>query len=234
VTVAEKDPLAFLRVRELTWLDLVLPDETLAELRALAASASGGGLVALVTGGAGVGKTIAVRTIAEQLRLDTWRVDCRLLVELRGDATDAALPELLAVGDRPHAVLLFHDVEWLFAPAAGSAGKRLLDLAPARLPPTVLETGAPELLPEALTGLPRVVIPAPDVAARAELWRRLAWRAHPLAVLDVERLAAIPAPGAQIERALDRVVDEAGGREPDTERLLAALGDAPGLGRSSA
>jgi hypothetical protein len=222
--VAGEDILAFLRVRELTWFDLVLPHNTLAELQALAAGAADGGLVALVSGPAGVGKTIAVRKIAEQLRLDTSRVDCRLLTEHHGEAVAEALPGVLARGVRPHAVLLFHDVEWLFTPGAGgSAGQRLLELAQSRLPPTVLETREPDLVRDGVDGIPHVRIPAPDAAARAELWRRLAWRAHPLADLDVERLAAIPAPGAAIERVLEAAVDEAGGREPDTERLLAAL-----------
>jgi hypothetical protein len=219
---AETDPLSFLRVRELTWLDLVLPPDTLAALRSLAALAPTGALTAIVSGEAGVGKTIAVRTLAEELRLDTWRVDCRMLVELHGAATPAALPGLFAVAERPHAVVLFHDAEWLCEQGAGGAADRVLELAGRRRPPTVLESRAPELLAGA-EGLPHVRLPFPDEEARAELWRRLAWRAHPLATLDVRRLAAVHAPGAEIEEALERVIDDAGGGEPDTGRLLAAL-----------
>ncbi len=222
VAPAEADPLSFLRVRELTWLDLVLPEETLASLRELAALAPAGGLVAVVDGPPGVGKTIAVRTLAEQLRLDTWRVDCRVLVELHGESTPAALPALVAAAERPHAVLLFHDAEWLFEPGCGDAGTRALELARTRLPPTVLESRAPGL-PGHVPDLARLSIPFPGEAERAELWRRLAWRAHPLAELDIGRLAAVPVPGAEIERALELVVDASGGAEPDTERLLAAL-----------
>ncbi len=223
MAAADADPLTFLRVRELTWLDLVLPDDTITELRALGSLATGGGLAVVVAGPRGVGKTIAVRALAEQLRLDTWLVDCRLLVELHGESTPASLPDVLSVAERPHAVVLFHDAEWLFEPAAGEAGTRLVELARRRLPPTVLETRAPELL-RSTAGLPRVDIPFPGEEARAELWRRLAWRAHPLAELDVARLAAFPVAGAAIEQALDRAVDDAGGAEPDTARLLAVLG----------
>jgi type II secretory pathway predicted ATPase ExeA len=134
---ADADPLVFLRGLDLTWLDLVLPEGTIAELRALAAHAPRGGLAAVVSGPPGVGKTVVVRALAEQLRLDTWLVDCRLLVELRDESA--------------------------------------------------------------------------------------AWRAH-LARRDIERLAAIPVAGAEIERTLDRVVEEADDAEPDTARLLAALG----------
>jgi len=217
----ERDPLAFLRVRELTWLDLVLPDDTVAALRSLAASAADGGLVAVIGGPAGAGKTIAAQTLAEQLRLDTWRLDCRLLVELRGEAAAAALPELIAVAERPHALLLAHDAEWLFQ-GRGEAGRRLLELARRRLPPTVLESREPEGL-SGLADLPHVSIPFPGLDARRELWRRLAWRAHPLARIDLDRLADVLVTGAEIERALDRAVAESGGAEPDTERLLAAL-----------
>ncbi len=222
MAAADADPLAFLRVRELTWLDLVLPDETITELQALASLAPRGGLAVVVAGPRGVGKTIAVRALAEQLRLDTRLVDCRLLVELHGESTAASLPDVLSVAERPHAVVLFHDAEWLFEPAAAEAGAVLVELARRRLPPTVLETRVPELL-QGTAELPRVDISFPGEEARAELWRRLAWRAHPLAELDIARLAALPIAGAEIEEALDRAVDDAGGAEPDTARLLAAL-----------
>ena len=221
------DPLSFLRVRELTWHDLVLPRDVLDGLRRLSAQAADGGLVAVVSGPPGVGKTVAVRACAEQLRLDTWRVDCALLVERHGEATAAVLPEVLAVGERPHAVLLFHDAEWLAEPGAGGAADRLLDLARKRRPPTVLETREPGLLRAGgVAEVPHVELPFPDEVARAELWRRLAWQAHPLLDLDVEALARVAAPGAAIERALGLALDRSPGELPTTADLLRVLGEA--------
>lgn len=218
------DPLAFMRVRELEWHDLVLPERTLAELRALAAQASAGGLVAVVGGEQGVGKTVAVRTCAEQLRLDTWRVDCRALVALHGAATAAVLPELLAVGERPHAVVLFHDAEWLYESSAGDAGPVLLELAPGRRPPTVLETRDASCAARIAEHCGRLVeLPYPDEVARGELWRRLAWRAHPLLELDVAALQGIRVSGATIEAVLEQAVEECVDELPTTRDLLLAL-----------
>jgi hypothetical protein len=218
------DPLAFLRVRELTWHDLVLPKTTLAELRRLCALAPAGGLVAVVSGPPGVGKTVAVQTCSEQLRLDTWRVDCGLLVERHGEATGDALPDVLAACERPHAVALFHGADWLFEPVAGAAGARLLELARGRRSPTVLET-RDEATARALAreDVEHVELPFPDLELRAELWRRLAWRAHPLLELDVAELAAVPAAGAAIEAALERAMEDAGSELPTTQDLLAVL-----------
>jgi hypothetical protein len=211
-------------VRELTWHDLVLPEETLAGLRGLCAAAPAGGLVAVVSGPAGVGKTVAAQTCAEQLRLDTWRVDCGLLVERHGEATTTVLPDVLAACERPHAVALFHDAEWLWERTAGAAGARLLELGAVRRSPTVLETRDGSSV---TAGLPHVELPFPDREARAELWRRLAWRAHPLLRLDVDRLADVPVAGAAIERALLLTVERAQeerGELPATDDLLRALG----------
>ncbi len=224
---ASRDPLSFLRVRELTWHDLVLPRDVLDGLRRLCARAADGGLVAVVSGPPGVGKTVAVRACAEQLRLDTWRVDCGLLVERHGAATAAVLPEVLAVGERPHAVLLFHDAEWLFEPGAAGAGDRLLDLGRERRPPTVLETREPGLEHAgAVASVPRVELPFPDEGARAELWRRLSWQAHPLLELDVHALARLAAPGATIERALDLALERSPDELPTTVDLFRVLGEA--------
>jgi hypothetical protein len=135
------------------------------------------------------------------------------------------LPERLAAAARPHAVLLFHEADWLFEPSAGGAGPRLLELAASRRPPTVLETRDPGLATVAgPAGLPHVALPFPERAARAELWRRLAWRAHPLFELDIEALASAEVPGAEIERALETVLDgwTAQGL-PGTSDLLATL-----------
>jgi ATPase family protein associated with various cellular activities (AAA) len=228
-----RDALSFLRVRELTWHDLVLPDEVLSDLRGLAAEAATGGLRAIVSGESGVGKTMAVQTCAEQLRLDTWRVDCRLLVELYGTETAAALPAVLAAGERPHAVLLFHDAEWLFEHIAGDAAGGLLALAAARRPPTILETRHPELVAtrDEIRGLTHVALPFPDEDARGELWRRLAWRAHPLLTPDVGTLAARRVSGAAIEQTLDEALDVCSPELPSTDDLLRALARMRDAGR---
>lgn len=218
-----EDVLSFLPSLEAGLDDLVLPPDVVEGLRDLCLRAPMGGVTALVDGAAGVGKTVAVRACTDQLRLDVWRVDCALLVRLNGADTPRRLPEVLAVGARPHAVMLFHDAEWLFERAAGGAGDRLLSLAVRRKPPTVLESRRP-LAPAAVVPTPlAIAIPPPDRRAREELWRRLAWRAHPLLDLDVMRLAEVAVTGGAIERALEEAIDDAGGQQPTTDDLLLLL-----------
>jgi hypothetical protein len=220
------DVVAFLRVRDLTWLDLVLPADCVAGLERIAAAAGAGGLLAAVSGPAGVGKTVSVRALAEQARLDTWQVDCRSLVEQHGEATPSLLPEVLAIGERPHAVLLFHDAGWLFEPVAGGAGESLLRLARERRPPTVLESRV-QLCAPGVAALPQVRVPFPDEEARAELWRRLAWQAHPLLELDHAALAAFEVPGAVVEHVLAAAL-EGSPDLPTTDDVRRALEAWPG------
>lgn len=218
------DVLAFLPVRDVGLDDLVLPAPVADAFRELCLRAPMGGVTAVVTGDADVGKTAAVRACAEELRLDVWQVDCELLVRLHGSATPRALPDVLAPGERPHAVMLFHDAGWLHERIAGGAGERLWQLAARRKPPTVLESRRPLPEPAGIVPAPlAIAVPRPDRSARAELWRRLAWRAHPLLELDVERLAELDVPGGLAERVLEQALDEAGGRPPGTDDLLARL-----------
>lgn len=218
------DVLGFLAPVDRGLDDLVLAAAAVEGLRDLCLRAPMGGLAAVVTGPPGVGKTIATRACAGHLRLDTWLVDCAGLVRLHGTATTSVLPDVLAAGDRPHAVMLFHDAGWLFDRAAGGAGAALLRLAPRRKPPTVLESREPLTIPAGIVPTPIAIeIPRPGRAEREELWRRLAWRVHPLLDLDVARLAEVDAPGAAIERALEGAVGTSAGGAPDVDDLLRRL-----------
>jgi hypothetical protein len=208
----------FLAPATLAWDELIVPAAVREALTCFCSHAPGGGATAVVSGPAGVGKTTAIRVCAEHLRLDLRRVDCRLLVERHGNGTSEHLPGVLSAGERPHAVMLFDDAGWLFERIAGGAGERLLELAAKRRPPTVLESRARI---QALEGrVLEIVVPVPGPEERAALWRQSAWRLHPLLDLDVDRLAAVEATAAEIEAALESLLDAPGDPVDATSNLL--------------
>ncbi len=211
-----------LAVGELGWDDLVVAADVVDALRSLAGVAAGGGLVAVVDGPPGVGKTFAVQAWAESMRLDLWRVDCRRLVERHGvGVAGRGLDEALAYGVRPHAILLFHDADTLPVTAV----EALVGRALGRRAPTVLEARMPAA--DALVaGLPvevhRIRLQLPDRALRRRHWELAVGRASPLSRPDLDALAALEVPGATIEAAVRAVVLAKGDERVETVDLVAA------------
>jgi hypothetical protein len=206
-------------VGELGWDDLVVADEAGESLRALVGRAAVGGLTLAVAGRAGVGKTFAVRVLAEAMRLDLWCIDCPGLVARHGEAAGSrGLDEVLALGERPHAVILFHDADALLAVDGALDG--LVERASVRRAPTVLEArSGDELLARLPPGVERVTLPFPDRALRRALWERLVGRASPLSRIDLDVLAAVEVPGAVIDAAVRAVVLARGDERLETEHL---------------
>ena len=220
-----------LPVGELTWSDLVVEPDVASRLGALADLAVAGGLTVLVHGAAGVGKTFATRVWAESMRVDLWRVDSASLLRRHAGATGTrGLEEVFAYGERPHAILLFHDAEALAAPGAGDALAMLVARASGRRAPTVLETRDPtvDALRDAVGEHVAIVgLGFPDAGLRRTLWERLVLRASPLSRPDLDALAALELPGASIDAAVRAVVLEHGDERLTTESLLAAARSAP-------
>jgi hypothetical protein len=217
-----RDVVRRLPVGELTWDDLVVEPRAKDELRSLAADAAGGGLVVLVHGPAGVGKTFAVQVWAEAMRLDLWRVDCPALVARhREQVATRGLDEALAYGERPHAVLLFHDA----AALPGDALVALLARAAVRRAPTVLEArdaDLPAIAARLAADVPRVELPFPDAAVRGRHWALAVSRASPLSTCDLDVLATLTVPGAVIDAAVRAVVLAKGDERVATADLVEA------------
>lgn len=209
-----------LPVGELVWDDLVAPPPVLERLRDLVPLAVPGGLTVAIGGPAGVGKTFAVRVWAEAMRIDLWRVDCPALVARHGrSAARRGLDEVLPLGERPHAILLFHEAEALLDPAAGETLVALLERAAVRRAPTVIESRAPSVDARLPDRVERVAVPFPDLASRRRLWELSVARASPLSRPDLDALASIEASGAAIAAAVRRVVLDHGDERLPTELL---------------
>lgn len=214
---ALSDVVTRLPVGELTWDDLVVEPAARELLGALGDDVPAGGLVVVIAGPGGVGKTFATRVWAESLRLDLWRVDCALLDERHGERTAArGLDEVLAFGRRPLGVLLLDRPGSL----VDRAGPALWERLAKRRAPTVLELG--DEIPPSLRELPAVRIDRPGSELRRALWQRLVERASPLSDVDYDALAALELTGAQIDAAVRTVVLAHGDERLETSALVDA------------
>jgi hypothetical protein len=114
------------------WADLILPDDSLEEVREFIARvkhkrrvydewgfsrkfAKGLGLSALFAGPPGTGKTMVAGIIAHELALDLYQIDLSRIVSKYVGETEKNLAELFDAAEAGHAVLLFDEADSLFA-----------------------------------------------------------------------------------------------------------------------
>jgi AAA+ superfamily predicted ATPase len=114
------------------WDDLILPDDSLEEVREFIARvkhkrrvyddwgfsrkmAKGLGLSALFSGEPGTGKTMVAGLIATDLALDLYQIDLSRIVSKYVGETEKNLAELFDAAEAGHAILLFDEADSLFA-----------------------------------------------------------------------------------------------------------------------
>jgi SpoVK/Ycf46/Vps4 family AAA+-type ATPase len=115
-----------------TWDDLILPEDSLEEVREFIARvkhkrrvyddwgfsrkmAKGLGLSALFSGQPGTGKTMVAGLIATDLALDLYQIDLSRIVSKYVGETEKNLAELFDAAEAGHAILLFDEADSLFA-----------------------------------------------------------------------------------------------------------------------
>ena len=115
-----------------TWKDLILPEDSLEEVREFIARvkhkrrvyddwgfsrkmAKGLGLSALFAGQPGTGKTMVAGLIATDLALDLYQIDLSRIVSKYVGETEKNLAELFDAAEAGHAILLFDEADSLFA-----------------------------------------------------------------------------------------------------------------------
>jgi hypothetical protein len=113
------------------WDQLVLPDESVAQLREIADQVSnrdtvygewgwgarlgrGGGISALFAGPSGTGKTMAAEILAASLNLDLYRIDLSQVVSKYIGETEKNLARLFDAAERGGAILFFDEADALF------------------------------------------------------------------------------------------------------------------------
>ena len=210
-----------------TWDDLVLPEAQKQLLSQIAlhvrqrtkvyqtwgfASKSyrGLGISALFAGPSGTGKTMAGEVLANELRLDLYRIDLSQVVNKYIGETEKNLRRVFDAAEGGAAILLFDEADALFGKRSEVKDSHdryanievgyLLQRMEAYRGLAILTTNRKEALDPAFLRRIRFVaeFPFPEAAQRAEIWRRVFPRATPTEGLRVDRLARLSAAGGNI------------------------------------
>ncbi len=209
------------------WDDLVLPGSEAEALRRIAAhvrrratvhdtwgfgtkSPRGLGISALFAGASGTGKTMAAEVLANELRLDLYRIDLAGLVNKYIGETEKNLRRVFDAAEDGGAILLFDEADALFGKRsevkdshdryANIEVSYLLQRMEAYRGLAILTTNLKNSLDMAFLRRLRFVVqfPFPDTAQRAEIWRRAFPAATPTDRLDVAKLARLNVAGGNI------------------------------------
>src|SRR5690606_4172637 len=184
------------------WSDLILPDDSLEEIREFIARvrhrrrvyeewgfsrklAKGLGLSALFAGPPGTGKTMVAGIIADELALDLYQIDLSRIVSKYVGETEKNLANVFDAAEAGHAILLFDEADSLFAKRtevkssvdryANLEVNYLLQRMEAFNGITILTTNLDSSIDDAFRRRIsfRVDFPMPEVEDRERLWRAM-------------------------------------------------------------
>jgi SpoVK/Ycf46/Vps4 family AAA+-type ATPase len=210
-----------------TWDDLVLPALQIQTLHDIAAhvrqraqvyntwgfstkSARGLGISALFAGASGTGKTMAAEVLANELRLDLYRIDLSQVVSKYIGETEKNLRRVFDAAEEGGAILLFDEADALFGKRsevkdshdryANIEVSYLLQRMESYRGLAILTTNMKQALDPAFLRRIRFVVqfPFPDAVQRAEIWRRVFPTATPTRGLNVDKLARLNMAGGNI------------------------------------
>jgi hypothetical protein len=210
-----------------TWDDLILPDLQGRILREIALhvrqrarvydewgfaakSSRGLGISALFEGSSGTGKTMAAEVLANELRLDLYRIDLSQVVSKYIGETEKNLRQVFDAAETGGAILLFDEADALFGKRseirdshdryANIEVSYLLQRMESYRGLAILTTNMKSALDTGFLRRIRFVVqfPFPDASYRAEIWRRIFPRETPTEGLDVNKLARLNVAGGNI------------------------------------
>jgi AAA+ superfamily predicted ATPase len=210
-----------------TWADIVLPAAQLHILQTIAQhlrqrtrvyddwgfaeqSSRGLGLSALFSGPSGTGKTLAAEILANELRLDLFRIDLSAVVSKYIGETEKNLRRVFDAAEEGGAVLLFDEADALFGKRSEVKDSHdryanveisyLLQRMEAYRGLAILTTNMKEALDPAFLRRLRFIVqfPFPDQVQRAEIWRRIFPAKAPTDALEIDKLARLSISGGNI------------------------------------
>jgi ATP-dependent 26S proteasome regulatory subunit len=213
-----------------TWDDIVLREELIELLRQIANQVSqrgkvyedwgfrqrmnrGLGLVTLFAGESGTGKTMAAEVIANDLRLNLYRIDLSAVVSKYIGETEKNLRRLFDAAEDGGAILFFDEADALFGKRsqvkdshdryANIETNYLLQRMEAYQGLAILATNMKSGLDDAFTRRLRFIVnfPVPDLADRRRIWQKVFPPQTPLDQLDYDRLAGFNMAGGSIYNA---------------------------------
>ena len=210
-----------------TWDDLVLPAPQVSTLKQIGAhmrqrltvyekwgfgstSSRGLGISALFAGSSGTGKTMAAEVLANELKLDVYRIDLSQVVSKYVGETEKNLRRVFDAAEHGGVILLFDEADALFGKRSEVKDSHdryanieisyLLQQMESYRGLAILTTNQRSALDTAFVRRLRFIVefPFPDAAMRAEIWRRIFPPATPQTSLDARKLARLSVPGGNI------------------------------------
>jgi hypothetical protein len=210
-----------------TWSDLVLPAQELDLLHQIAAQVSqrakvyeewgfskkmnrGLGISALFAGDSGTGKTMAAEVIANELRLNLYRIDLSAVVSKYIGETEKNLRRLFDAAEDGGAILFFDEADALFGKRSEVKDSHdryanieinyLLQRLEAYRGLAILATNMKNALDAAFTRRLRFIVnfPFPGIGERRKIWRDVFPPQTLTKGLDLERLSQLNLTGGNI------------------------------------
>ncbi len=175
-----------------------------------AAGARGLGVTALFAGPSGTGKTMAAEVLANELRLDLYRIDLSQVVSKYIGETEKNLSRVFDAAEEGSVVLLFDEADALFGKRSDVKDSHdryanievsyLLQRMECYRGLAILTTNRKSALDQAFLRRIRFVVdfPFPEAAERTEIWRRIFPQATPVEDLRIDRLSRLNAAGGNI------------------------------------
>ncbi|MGF1987336.1 MAG: ATP-binding protein [Nostoc sp. ZfuVER08] len=210
-----------------TWDDLVLPEQQRQVLADMATQlrqrakvyqewgfagkgSRGLGISALFHGESGTGKTMAAEVLANQFRLDLYRIDLSAVVSKYIGETEKNLERIFTAAETGGVILLFDEADALFGKRTEVQDSRdrhanvevsyLLQRMEAYQGLAILTTNLKNALDSAFLRRIRflVAFPFPEASSRSEIWQRIFPPQTPTQGLDYEKLAQLKVAGGNI------------------------------------
>ena len=232
------------------WADLVLPAQELNLLQQIAAQVSqrakvyeewgfgarmnrGLGISALFAGDSGTGKTMAAEVIANDLRLNLYRIDLSAVVSKYIGETEKNLRRLFDAAEDGGAILFFDEADALFGKRSEVKDSHdryanieinyLLQRLESYRGLAILATNMKNALDAAFTRRLRFIVnfPFPGFAERRLIWRDVFPKQALTRGLDIDRLARLNLTGGNIHNvALNAAFLAARANKPVTMPLI--------------
>lgn len=210
-----------------TWDDLILPESQKNILRDIALQvrqrnkvyrewgfasqgSRGLGISALFAGESGTGKTMSAEVLANELKLDLYKIDLSKVINKYIGETEKNLKRVFDAAEEGGAILLFDEADALFGKRSEVKDSHdrysnievsyLLQRMEAYRGLAILTTNMKNALDKAFLRRIRFVIhfPFPDAVQRAEIWNRVFPDATPKHTLDLASLAKLTIAGGSI------------------------------------
>jgi predicted nucleic acid-binding protein len=209
------------------WDDLVLPDEQMRIMRQIAGQVReryrvyaewgfgkrmnrGFGISALFAGESGTGKTMGAEVIANDLRLNLYRIDLSAVVSKYIGETEKNLRRLFDAAEQGGAILFFDEADALFGKRsevkdihdryANIEINYLLQRMESFSGLAILATNMKTALDPAFMRRLRFIVnfPFPGLKERSEIWKKALPAETPAEAIDYERLARLNISGGNI------------------------------------